>query len=65
MIHPWEKPYGIPQAKVSIAYDVLNHIILDFRVAHCDTSEIPLSLCPNLPDCESDPLTSSLMVLGS
>ena len=37
-----EAHYGIPQAKVSIAYDVLNHIILDFRVAHCDTSEIPL-----------------------
>lgn len=34
--------YGAPQAKISIAYDVLNHIILDFRVDHCDTSEIPL-----------------------
>lgn len=31
-----------PQAKVSIAYDVLNHAVLDFQVDHQNVSEIPL-----------------------
>lgn len=31
-----------PQAKVSMAYDVLNKLILDFSIAHYKTSEIPL-----------------------
>ena len=31
-----------PQAKISVAYDVLNHVILDFRIASVNTSEIPL-----------------------
>lgn len=31
-----------PQAKISVAYDVLNKVILDFQIAHKDTSEIPL-----------------------
>lgn len=31
-----------PQAKVLVAYDVLNHVILDFRIVHQDVSEIPL-----------------------
>jgi hypothetical protein len=34
--------YGSPQAKVSIMYDVLNKVVLDFQVAHQDISEIPL-----------------------
>lgn len=41
--HESSKNYrGDPQAKVSVAYDVLNHVILDFRIAHQDVSEIPL-----------------------
>lgn len=31
-----------PQAKVSMIYDVLNRVILDFSVSHYRTSEIPL-----------------------
>lgn len=31
-----------PQAKVSIIYDVLNRVILDFRIVHQDISEITL-----------------------
>lgn len=31
-----------PQARVSLAYDVLNHVILDFRIVHQNISEIPL-----------------------
>ncbi len=31
-----------PQARISIAYDVLNKIILDFQVVHQNVSEIPL-----------------------
>lgn len=31
-----------PQAKVSMIYDVLNKIILDFSISHYRTSEIPL-----------------------
>jgi len=31
-----------PQAKVSMIYDVLNRVILDFSIAHYRTSEIPM-----------------------
>lgn len=31
-----------PQAKVSMIYDVLNKVILDFSISHYKTSEIPL-----------------------
>ena len=31
-----------PQAKVSMIYDVLNRVILDFSISHYRTSEIPL-----------------------
>ncbi len=37
-----EISYGSPQAKISLAYDVLNKVILDFQVVHQHTSEIPL-----------------------
>ena len=33
-----------PQSKVSMAYDVLNKLILDFSIAHYKTSEIPLMI---------------------
>lgn len=39
---PEKDGHSAPQAKVSIAYDVLNKVILDFQIAHQDTSEIPL-----------------------
>lgn len=31
-----------PQTKVSMIYDVLNKVILDFSISHYKTSEIPL-----------------------
>ena len=37
-----EISYGPPQAKISLAYDVLNKVVLDFQVVHQNTSEIPL-----------------------
>ena len=39
-----EISYGPPQAKISLAYDVLNKVVLDFQVVHQNTSEIPLLL---------------------
>ena len=39
---PEKNGHSPPQAKVSIAYDVLNKVILDFQVVHQDISEIPL-----------------------
>lgn len=36
------KDIATPQAKVSMAYDVLNKMILDFSIDHYKTSEIPL-----------------------
>jgi hypothetical protein len=37
-----DKNISPPQAKVSIAYDVVNRVVLDFQIAHQDVSEIPL-----------------------
>ena len=39
---PEKNGHSPPQAKVSIAYDVLNKVILDFQVVHQNISEIPL-----------------------
>jgi len=39
---PEKDGHSAPQAKISIAYDVLNKVILDFQVVHQNTSEIPL-----------------------
>ncbi len=39
---PKKNGHSPPQAKVSVAYDVLNKVILDFQVVHQDISEIPL-----------------------
>ncbi len=39
---PEKNGHSPPQAKVSVAYDVLNKVILDFQAVHQDISEIPL-----------------------
>ncbi len=39
---PEKSEHCPPQAKVSVAYDVLNKVILDFQVVHQNVSEIPL-----------------------
>ena len=40
--HTGEVRYGAPQARISIAYDVLNKVALDFQVEQINVSEIPL-----------------------
>ena len=39
---PEKRGHSPPQAKVSVAYDVLNKVILDFQIVHQNVSEIPL-----------------------
>ena len=39
---PEKNGHSPPQTRVSIAYDVLNKVILDFQVVHQNTSVIPL-----------------------
>jgi len=39
---PEKDGHSPPQARISVAYDVLNKVILDFQVVHQDISEIPL-----------------------
>ena len=41
-IDPEKNGHSLPQAKVSVAYDVLNKVILDFQIVHQNVSEIPL-----------------------